>query len=37
LRLRKKPVPPSVAPPQTEKKPRVAVPEFTIKRPGAKS
>jgi succinate dehydrogenase / fumarate reductase iron-sulfur subunit len=37
LRLRKKPVPPSVAPPLTEKKPRVAVPEFTIKRPGAKS
>jgi succinate dehydrogenase / fumarate reductase iron-sulfur subunit len=37
LRLRKKPVPPSVAPPQTEKKPRVAVPEFTIKKPGAKS
>jgi len=37
LRLRKKPVPPSVAQPQAEKKPRVAVPEFTIKRPGAKS
>jgi succinate dehydrogenase / fumarate reductase iron-sulfur subunit len=37
LRLLKKRVPPSVAPPQAEKKPKVAVPQFTIKRPGAKS
>ncbi len=37
LRLRKKPVPPSVAQPPVEKKPRAAVPEFTIKKPDAKS
>ena len=37
IQLLKKRVPPSVAQPQAEKKPKVAVPEFTIKRPGAKS
>lgn len=37
LRLRKKQIAPSVAKPPAEKKPRVAVPEFTIKKPNTKS
>ena len=36
FKLSKKKAPPTVAAPLSEKKPKVAVPEFTIKKPGAK-